>query len=211
MSKYTNEIKVLNFDKNFEDFMCLQETEIPGELRLLDKMTKNVCRKWTKTLCNKPEEMIPFLEKFIDLKFHKKTPKTLDEENDCGIIESYTMVGKRFWKDSVNTRRAYKTPIIRFLTVSYSIEIAMKSNGLEIPKYGTDTSYDIKKHDLTDKIKKEIAEYREKVHELLIVSKKRKNGGGGINVFTLVWRRNGCHRKNAVEVLNVNVFFPKHK
>lgn len=166
--KHTNKIKTLKF----EDIMCFQESEIPSELLLLDKMTKNVCRKWTKTLCNKPEEMIPFLEKFIDLKFHKKTPKTLDEENDCGIIESYAMIGKSFWKDNVNTRRSYKTPIIRFLTVSYSIEIAMKSNGLEIPKYGTDTLYDIKKHDLTDKIKEEIAEYREKVHELLIVSKK---------------------------------------
>jgi hypothetical protein len=134
--------------------------ELPEELVLLDKMTLNVCKKWTNGSCNVflPETIVPFLKKYIDLK--KKEKLTMEETNDCGIVDSYMMVGKKFWKLNVNTHRAYKTPIINFLTLNYSINLASNSVSYSYVKSCDDTMYELKNQDLTHKMKKEVTEYR---------------------------------------------------
>ena len=98
------------------DCFRYREKRLPEELLLLENMTFNIFSKWNNDYCNVffPENIVPFLKKYVELKNKKQL--TSEETNDVGIVDSYMIVSKRFWKDNINTKRAYKTTVIRFLT-----------------------------------------------------------------------------------------------
>lgn len=144
------------------DCFRYREKRLPEELLLLENMTFNIFSKWNNDYCNVffPENIVPFLKKYVELKNKKQL--TSEETNDVGIVDSYMIVSKRFWKDNINTKRAYKTPVIRFLTLNYSISFALNREKTEI-----ESMFELKNTDLTDNMKEEVICYREKICDLL--------------------------------------------
>lgn len=144
------------------DCFRYREKRLPEELLLLENMTLNIFSKWNNDYCNVffPENIVPFLKKYVELKNKKQL--TSEETNDVGIVDSYMIVSKRFWKDNINTRRSYKTPVIRFLTLNYSISFALNREKTEI-----ESMFELENTDLTDNMKEEVICYREKIRDLL--------------------------------------------